>query len=222
MIMAAISPGAYWGGVVLGGATCALLCLAGRRHPGRFVDLVCKGIGAVLFADVLAYSIGEMVAGTWSPKTSLPLALCNVAVLVAGVACWWKTPLLVELTWFWGLAGTLQGLLTPDLGVSFPHLVFFEYLGGHLSVVVAALFLVVGARMTPRRGALWRVLAISIGYTIVVGAIDWLYGANYMFLRRAPGEWTLLRLLGPWPYYIFSAVIVAALVFELLDHRSTS
>ena len=155
--------------------------------------------------------------GSWSAKTSLPLALCDVGVLVAAVACWCQTALLVELTYFWGLAGTLQGLLTPDLNVGFPHLVFFQYVVGHAGIVVAALFLVVGLRIVPRRRSVPRVLAITLGYSAVVGVVDALTGANYMFLRSPPGEWTLLRLLGPWPWYIASAVGVAAVLVTLLD-----
>jgi len=124
---------------------------------------------------------------------------------------------LVELTYFWGLAGTLQGLLTPDLSVGFPHLVFWQYVLGHLGIVFAALFLVVGLGRTPRPGAVPRVFAITLAYTALVGLVDALAGANYMFLRRPPGEWTLLRLLGPWPWYLLSAAAVALVLFTALD-----
>jgi hypothetical integral membrane protein (TIGR02206 family) len=124
---------------------------------------------------------------------------------------------LVELTYFWGLAGTLQGVLTPDLSVGFPHLVFWQYVVGHLGIVFAALFLVVGLGIAPRRYAVPRVLAITIGYTALVGLVDAMSGANYMFLRRPPGEWTLLRLLGPWPWYLASATGVAIVLLLALD-----
>jgi hypothetical integral membrane protein (TIGR02206 family) len=88
---------------------------------------------------------------------------------------------------------------------------------GHLGIVTAALFLVVGMRIVPRPGAVPRVFAITLGYTALVGLVDALTGANYMFLRRPPGEWTLLRLLGPWPWYLASAAAVALVLFTLLD-----
>ncbi len=176
-----------------------------------------RAIGLVLFADAVSYSIALAANGTWSPKTSLPLALCNVCVVVAAVACWWRLALLVELTYFWDLAGTLQGIVTPDLNVGFPHLVFFQYVAGHLGIVMAALFLVVGLRIAPRPGAVPRVFAITIAYTALVGLGDALSGANYMFLRQPPGEWTLLRVLGPLPWYLLSATGVALILLTLLD-----
>jgi len=216
-LLATVSPVAYWSFVAAGGAACAWLCVAGRRHPGPWRIVAARVIGLVLVADAVSYTIGLVVAGTWSAKTSLPLALCNVGVIVAAVACWWRVPLLVELTYFWGLAGTIQAVVTPDLSVPFPRLVFFQYVFGHVGIVMAALFLVVGMGLHPRPGAIPRVFAITAGYTLFVGIVDALSGANYMFLRRPPAEWTLLRLLGPWPWYLVSASVVALVLLTLLD-----
>jgi hypothetical integral membrane protein (TIGR02206 family) len=138
-----------------------------------------------------------------------------MAVLVALAACRWQIPLLVELIWFCGLAGTLQAVVTPDLDVGFPHLVLFQYVVGHLGIVVAAVFLVVGFRLTPRVGAVRR--TFTAAYTAGVGLVDAVTGANYMFLRQPPTNWTLLRLLGPWPWYIASAAGVALVPLVVLD-----
>jgi hypothetical integral membrane protein (TIGR02206 family) len=132
-------------------------------------------------------------------------------------ACWWQTPLLVELTWFWGMAGTLQAVATPELDVEFPQPVFFQYVVGHLGVIVAAWFLVVGLRLYPRPGAVLQTLAITTGYTGLVGLVNVVTGANYMFLREPPDNWTLLRVFGPWPWYIVTAAAVAVVLFVLLD-----
>jgi hypothetical integral membrane protein (TIGR02206 family) len=217
MTDAVVSATAYWTSVAIVAALCVGLCVLAIRRPGPWTEVVVRVVGVCLAADAVSYTVAEIRQGTWSAATSLPLALCNVAVLVAAVACWWHVPLLVELTWFWGLAGTLQGLVTPDLGVGFPHLVFVEYVTGHAGIVVAALFLVVGMRRWPRPGAVRRVLLISVAWTAVVGATDALAGGNYMFLRRRPGEWTLLSVLGPWPWYLLGATGVALVLFTLLD-----
>ena len=214
--VAVVSATAYWTSVVLVLAICVGLCVVALRRPGPWTGAVVRVIGLGLAADALTYTVAEVRQGAWSASTSLPLALCNVAVLVAAVACWWPVPVLVELTWFWGMAGTLQGLLTPDLDVGFPHLVFFEYVVGHAGIVVAALFLVVGLRNWPKPGAVWRVLAISVAWTAVGGVADALTGGDFMFLRRRPGEWTLLSVLGPWPWYLAGATAMALVLFGLL------
>jgi len=216
-VLAVVSPVAYGVCVLLGLGVCGAACLAARRRPGPWTRTVSRLVGVVLLADACSYSVGLIVAGTWSARTSLPLPLCDVAVLVAAAACFLRAPLLVELTYFWGLAGTLQGVLTPDLSIGFPHLVFWQYVVGHLAVVFAALFLVVGIGIVPRRYAVPRVFAVTAAYTAVVGLADALTGANYMFLRRPPGEWTLLRLLGPWPWYLLTAAGAALVLLVVLD-----
>jgi len=215
--LATVSPLAYWSTVALAAAGCVALCRAARRAPGPWRIVTARVLAIALVADAVSYSVGLAVHGTWSPKTSLPLALCDVGVLVAAAACWWRVPLLVELTYFWGLAGTLQAVATPDLNVGFPHLVFFQYLVGHIGIVVAALFLVAGMGIVPRRWSVLRVFTITLGYTALVGIVDAVTGANYMFLRSPPGEWTLLRVLGPWPWYVLSAAGVALVLLTLLD-----
>ncbi len=214
---AIVTPTAY--AVTVGCAVLAgvVMCTEARRRPGRWRRWVAWILGLLLVADAVSFVVGLVVAGTFSPKTSLPLALCDMAALVAAAACWTRVGVLVELTYFWGLAGTLQAVITPDLNVGFPHLVFFEYMVGHLGIVLAALFLVVGLRITPRPGAVLRVFAITLGYTALVGLVDALTGANYMFLRTPPGEWTLLKVLGPWPWYIASAAGVALVLLVALD-----
>lgn len=216
-LSAIVTPAAYGGFVGLAVVLGIVLCVQGRRRPGPWRAWAAGLIGVALLADALGYIAGLVVAGTFSARTDLPLPLCDVALLVAAGACITRQRQLVELTYYWGMAGTLQAVVTPDLSAGFPHAVFFEYMVGHLGVVLAALFLVVGMRIEPSPGAVPRALAITAGYTAIVGLVDALTGANYMFLRRPPGEWTLLRLLGPWPWYTLSAVGVAVVLFELLD-----
>ncbi len=180
------------------------------RYAGRAISLVLAA-NAVVF-------LSKEVAEGWSWQRSLPLALCDVALVVAAIACWrpeWQLP--VELTYFWGLAGTLQAVATPDLAVDFPRREFFQFVVGHVGIVIAALFLVVGLRRRPRPDAVRRVFAITISYTAFVGVFDWLTGANYMYLAAPPRQASLLSVLGPWPWYIVSATGVAVVLLLLLD-----
>lgn len=212
-----MTPVAYVVSVGLGLAATTLLVARARRHPGHWANVAAMVLGGLLAADALSFLIARVAAGSFSARTDLPLALCDTAVLVAALACWSRLPVLVELTWFWGLAGTLQAVITPDLSAGFPHLVFFQYVVGHVGIVAAALFLVVGLRIRPRHRAVTRVLAITLGYTALVGLVDALAGANYMFLRHPPARWSLLSVLGPWPWYLVGAAGVALALFGVLD-----
>jgi hypothetical integral membrane protein (TIGR02206 family) len=136
---------------------------------------------------------------------------------VAGFALWFRRQWLVEVTYFWGLTGTLQALLTPDLPQHFPTYPYFQYYIAHGGVVAAALLMVFGLGLHPRRSAVARVAAITVAYAAFVGVVDALTGANYMYLRSKPATPTLLDVMGPWPWYIVAAGVVALVLFLTLD-----
>jgi hypothetical integral membrane protein (TIGR02206 family) len=216
-MLGVVTPVPYLVAVLLALGAGVALCVGARHSTGRWPAVAGRLLALALVADAVSFVVAKAVAGSFSAKTDLPFALCDVAVLVAAAACWWREPLLVELTYFWGLAGTLQAVVTPDLNAGFPHLVFFQYLAGHLGIVLAAVYLVVGLKIAPRRHSVVAVFAITVGYTAFVGLIDALIGANYMFLRRPPSNWTLLKVLGPWPWYIASAAGVTLVLLAVLD-----
>ena len=180
--------------------------------------MAARALALILVVDAAVFAIDPVIRHTWTARASLPLSLCDVALVIAAAACWWpRQPLLIELTWFWGLAGTLQAIATPDLTVGFPHLEFFEYVVGHLGIVIAALYLVVGLGYRPRARAVPRVFAITVLYTGFVGIMDAVLNADYMFLASRPVHWSLLSVLGPWPWYILSAAGLALVLLFALD-----
>lgn len=204
----------YWIAVAIGAVLAVVICMLARSRPGTAPRLG-RAIAVVLAADAIAFVTREGMSG-WGAR-SLPLDLCDIALFIAAVTCWSPRPLGVELTWFWGMAGTLQAIITPDLSAPFPSIDFWLFVVGHLGIVIAALYLVVGCRLVPRPGAVPRVFAITAAYALVAGVVDAATGANYMFLRRVPAHVSLLSALGPWPWYIVSAAGVALVLFLLLD-----
>ena len=88
---------------------------------------------------------------------------------------------------------------------------------GHGGVLLAAVFLVVGRRIWPRPGAPVRVFLAALVLTAFVGAVDAVTNGNYMFLREKPAAGSLLNFMGPWPWYIGSAVLLAIVFLALLN-----
>ena len=193
----------------------AVLVWVARRRPGAWLRV----FALVLLADELSWWV-YLAAGGGEPGQRiqpLPLQLCDVAILVAAAALWTRRQALVEVTYFWALAGTIQALLTPDLPQHFPSYPYLQYYVAHGGVVAAALVLVVGLRLHPRPWAVVRVAGLTVAYTAFVGVVDAVTGADYMFLRSKPPSPTPLDLLGPWPVYTFGAALVGLVLFAVLD-----
>ena len=193
----------------------AIMVFATRSRPGQWL----RWFAVVLVIDEVSW--WAFLLGGGQPGItlvySLPLQLCDVAIFIAAAALWTGNQLLIEVTYFWGLAGTVQALLTPDLPQHFPSYPYFQYYIAHGGVVAAALVLVIGLRRHPRLWAVLRVAGIIVAYAALVAAVDAIAGANYMYLRAKPPSPTLLDVLGPWPWYIVSAGLIGFALFAILD-----
>jgi hypothetical integral membrane protein (TIGR02206 family) len=193
------------------------LVATARLRPGAWTVTACRVLALLIVANECGWWVWLWFQHTWSASYALPLQLCDVVAFVSAAALWVRHPLLVELTYFWGLAGTANGLISPDLQVHFPHYLFLQYFVAHGTIVAAALLLVAGLSITPRRGAVLRVLALTVALAVLDAVANLLTAGNYMYLSHTPDVPNLLDLMGPWPWYIVTAAGVAVVIFAALD-----
>src|SRR6266446_7350123 len=165
--------------VVIAGATAALVA-AVRLRPGPWTQVAARALAVVLVGDEVAWWI--YLVATHANRAellyALPFQLCDAAIFVSAFALWFRRQILVEVTYFWGLAGTIQAIITPDLPQHFPSFPFIQYYVAHGGVVAAGLFLVVGLGQWPRRRAVIGVAALTIVYAAFVALVHRLGGLD--------------------------------------------
>lgn len=190
-------------------------------RSGERNDRIARGILAFLCLAAFAYTQAawSTVEGDHDLDSALPLHLCDIAAIIAGFALITGQRLLVMLTYFWGLAATVQALLTPAISVGFPHPAFVAFFVQHFAIVAAALYmpLVSGWRLAPPwwKGPLTAMLWIN-GYLVIAMAVNAWLGTNFGFAARKPVNPSLLDHLGPWPLYLVWMELLAAALFVLL------
>ncbi len=197
-------------------APLAMALLARHEHLGRHADRLAR-IGLTCF---LAFGwicwYGQML---WRHElrldNGLPMNLCDWAEVALIVALLTRYQFAYELGYFWGLGGTLQGVLTPPLYYDFPDPQFIFFFIQHGGVVAALLYLTLGLRMRPTWRSLPRVIAATFCYLGAAALIDWALGVNYGFLRAKPLGQNLLTAMSPWPWYI-PELVMAGMVFVLI------
>jgi hypothetical integral membrane protein (TIGR02206 family) len=154
-----------------------------------------------------------------SLDNDLPLHLCDLAAVVAGFALFTRKPILLTLTYFWGLAATTQALITPALSIGPPELPFIHFFFQHFVIVAAALYIPIVLKWRPQH-PWWKtpliVLLISIGYQAAALLINAILKTNFAFASRVPDNPSLIDHLGPWPIYLFSMQGLAFILFLLL------
>ena len=195
-----------------------LLVIAARRTSDRTATRLARALAIVLLAGFVAEHATYLALGTWTVRVNLPLHLSDAVTLVAIAAlCKPRTGLLTELVYFWALSASLQAVLTPDLGDTFPHVLYFTFVVVHAGAIAAACLLVFGMRRLPRRWAVWRVYAVTIAFAALAAIGCLVTGGNYMFLRRKPAGGSILDLFGPWPWYILGAAVLALALLLVLQ-----
>lgn len=54
------------------------------------------------------------------------------------------------------------------------------------------------------------------GLALIIGLLNYVIGANYMFLLRKPDTPSILDMLGPYPYYLLAEEGIALLIFIVM------
>ena len=195
-----------------------VLVVAGRRYRGTPAgQRLSRGLALAFTVFLVPVEVYYVLP--WQPgiKYSLPLQLCDLASIAAVWALWSYSPTAFALTYFWGLTLTAQAFISPELhGPDFPSLQFVSFFGVHSLAPWAAIYLTWGMGLRPN----WRSYQIAVLVTIVWGVAMFAFnreaGTNYGFLNTKPLAKSLLDMLGPWPWYLLSELILGAAAWALI------
>ena len=197
--------------------------LAAIPAAAFLLSRLCRWNRRTCLALGIALIVNEIVWWTWRiahegnrfPE-GLPLQFCDFGLWLAIAALLTLRPVLVELAYFFGLAGSSMAVLTPELWAplaSYPSIYFFLAHGG---TVAAALVLAWSRILHLKPGAVRRAFLALNAWALAVGIFNAVFGTNYMYLRHKPASASLLDWLGPWPVYILAGELVALALLWLL------
>lgn len=172
-------------------------------------------LAVLLIVQELALQLWDFANGIWSIQSSLPLHLCGISLLLTSVMLFTKNRSIYQVAYFWGIAGASQALITPDIYYGFPHFIFFQFFTAHGLIVIGCLWMTLVEGCRPSLTSLAKALAFTNLYALLIGAINYLTGSNYLYLCHKPYNPSLLDYLGAWPWYIVSLEIAALLFFLL-------
>jgi hypothetical integral membrane protein (TIGR02206 family) len=173
-------------------------------------------MAAVLFLNECSWHIWHILTGTWTIQEMLPFHLCSVLVWTGAYMLVRKNTGIYEFAYLIGIAGALQALLTPDLGIyGFPHFRYYQTFISHGLLVTAPIYMtfVEGFRPYPR--SLRNIAIWGNVYLIAVTLLNFAIGSNYLFTAHKPATASLLDVLPAWPWYI-AIIELLALVFVCL------
>ncbi|CAN5507333.1 TIGR02206 family membrane protein [soil metagenome] len=199
-----------------------LAWIARRTRSEVFVRMAYWILAVILGANFVARYIHLHIYGQLTIVRLLPMQLCDWALVVTIGALLTRSQRWFELAYFWGLGGTFQAIITPNLTCGFPTFTFLSFFLTHSGIVAAVLFLLFATSLRPHPISLLRVLLWSEIYLACALLANWLSGANYGFLSRKPTGTSILGRLSDisWTYVLeinaLTVVLFAVLYFPFL------
>ena len=196
----------------------ALSVLVRNTDSSVLTNAVCYLLAGILIINEIGgwiYRAATVQSFNVFVQNHLPLHICGVALFVAVFALLCRNQILYEIGYFWGIVGTLNAVITPQLAVDFPHYRFFQYFIVHGGIVISMLFATWGLRMRPTFKGLLRSFLLANLYMVVIAGVNLLLKSNYMFICEPPYTKSPF-FFAPWPWYIPILDGVALILFFLV------
>ena len=185
------------------------------RWP-RSEQLIAKLLAGLLLFNYVGYEIylAWTVGLAW--QKALPFQLCDWAMVASLVALLTGRERWLEVAYFWGIGGTLQAILTPDLKYAFPDIRFLTFFIAHSGIVVAIAFMMILRKFRPHWISIVRTFAWSELYFVLTITVDLMTGENYGYLLHKPAAASLLDALSDHRVVYILQMHLLALVFFLV------
>ena len=196
---------------------CTSLPLYAKRYLNQTQQLwLSRGMALAIAIWALLYIVIKLWLGDFDYQTDLPFDICNIVALTLPFLMWNPSFRVHEIIYFWILAGTLQGIITPHLFNGFPNYIFFKYWFVHAGLVIYAIYTTVVFDLRPNWRSIWRSFLVLQAYVLFVLIINLMIGSNYIYVLRKPPTASALDYLGPWPIYLIVVEGIAIILFIIL------
>src|SRR4030095_13947938 len=188
-----------------------------RTRSPRVERAIIVLISAILVLNYVVFLIFVRSHGVVDWREMLPLQMCDWGMVVVIVAMGTGNQGSFEVAYVWGIGGTLQAVLTPNLRFGFPDWRFISFFTSHSCIIIGVVFLMLTRRYRPYPMSIVRVYLWSEFYFVVTLIADELTGFNYGFLLHKPEAFSILSFLSDSrPLYLVQMHGVALLFFLAL------
>src|SRR5882757_10215016 len=157
----------------------ALAALVRRAKSQRIEQVIVAALSAVLILNYLAYLVFIRSRGVVDWRQMLPMQMCDWGMVVVMVAMWTGNQRWFEVAYFWGIGGTLQAVLTPNLPYGFPDWRFISFFMAHSGIIVGIIFMMLVHKYRPYPMSILRAFLWTELYFVFTYTIDLLTDVNY-------------------------------------------
>ena len=186
------------------------LVLIPRNQSDKFISNFTVFFAVLMVLEYIAIQSYFVYNGIWTLQDSLPFHLCRLMVFNTIFLLFTRNQNAFELLLFIGMVGGFHSLMTPELTHGSNLFLLIDYFLVHGGLVAAPLYCIFVLGMRPRKMAWLKSFFYLQFFVVTVAIIDYLLGANYMYLAVKP-EVNNPFLIGDWPYYVIGLELATLL-----------
>ena len=187
-----------------------------KQKSVKFQNKLIHYVALCVSASVVTYHLVQIINGNYNFKEDLPFYLCSFLGLIIPLFTCYRKYWMFEILVFWIIAGTLQGVLTPDIEEGFPSLDYFRYWIVHLGLLLVMAYAIAIYKMRPKLSSVFKSYIFLQVYLLLMLVLNYILGSNYMYLNRKPESASVLDVLGDWPMYTLKADAILGIVFFVI------
>lgn len=169
-------------------------------------------IGSIILVRTVWFHLYVAMLGKWSLQNSLPLHLCGLSSIIAGVIFFYQKQWLYELLYYWGIPGALHSFLTPEFTQGTEGMLFIDYYISHGGILFSAIFCTLYLGFSPRKGSWWKIFVISQLLLPTIGFVNLILDANYMYICSPPIVDNPF-VMGKFPFHLIGFEIAGIIHF---------
>lgn len=183
-----------------------LLAVAARRAQSQTVrDSIANLVAGLLVVNEVGHWCYRIIQVGLSGfvASHLPLHVCGISLMATAAALLFRNQRAYEIAYFWGLAGSLNAVVTPgEMNAAFPAYRFIQYFTAHSGIVIGTLYATWSLGMRPTLAGLVRAFGYLNVFAVAVEILNSLLDSNYMFLPAPPEGTVSPFFVAPWPWYL--------------------
>lgn len=165
---------------------------------------------------VVVFHLSKMITDDYDFRKDLPLYLCSLLGILIPFYTYYRKYWMFEILVFWIIAGTLQGVITPDIAEGFPSFDYFRYWIVHLGLLMVIFYNIVVFKLKPKLKSVFKSFFALQLYVLLMIGVNYLLKANYFYLNKKPESASILDYFGEWPIYIVVCQLIIIPLFLII------
>ena len=206
----------WWIGIIISLIISFIIIQIAIRIPPDKRKILMISIGITLILIELVQQAYLKHLGIWNAKSSLPIHLCGISGILAGIMMIRQNYSGFEFLALIGSPGALHAILTPQLNHGSIPFLIFKYYVSHAGIILVPLFFAIVLGYRIKESSWYKVFLLCQLLILFVGLANFVIGSNYMYLTEKPLVNNPM-IIGEWPWYILGFEILG-LIHILLFH----